>query len=122
MQPVPEPEIPVTPTTPTPQPDLDPDPVEPSGRDNVAPSLTVTSPSSSSYSTSAASIRIAGTARDNGAVTSVTWQRGSDSGVAEGTTAWSFDLPLFVGKNSVVIRARDAAGNVGWRSVVITHR
>jgi hypothetical protein len=122
MQPVPEPEIPVTPTTPTPQRDLDPDPVEPSVRDNVAPSLTVTRPGSSGYSTSAASIRIAGTARDNGAVTSVTWQRGSDSGVAEGTTAWSFDLPLFVGKNSVVIRARDAAGNVGWRSVVITRR
>jgi hypothetical protein len=27
-----------------------------------------------------------------------------------------------VGTNAITIRARDAAGNVGWRSVVFTRR
>jgi hypothetical protein len=40
--------------------------------------------------------------------------------VATGTTAWSAAIPLLVGNNSVTVRAMDAAGNVGWRSVVIT--
>jgi hypothetical protein len=41
------------------------------------------------------------------------------SGTASGTTRWSAPIPLLVGSNTVTIRASDAAGNVGWRSVVV---
>ena len=29
---------------------------------------------------------------------------------------------LFIGTNSIVVRARDLAGNTGWRSVTVTRR
>jgi hypothetical protein len=31
-------------------------------------------------------------------------------------------VALLVGSNTITIRASDAAGNVGWRSVVFTRR
>lgn len=90
--------------------------------DRINPSLTITSPAGSVYGTSAATIRIRGTARDNVGVREVTWQCGSSSGVANGTLSWSFDLPLLVGDNNVIVRARDQVGNTGWRNVLITRR
>lgn len=91
------------------------------GTDTTAPSLTITSPSSGTMSTTAASVTIAGTASDNVSVALVSWATNFGSaGVAAGTAAWSAVIPLLVGNNSVTVRASDAAGNVGWRSVVIT--
>ena len=91
------------------------------GADTTAPTLTITSPSTATMSTSAASVTIAGTASDNVGVTLVSWATNfGTSGVASGTTAWSAAIPLLVGNNTVTVRATDAAGNVGWRSVVIT--
>ncbi len=72
-------------------------------------------------STTAASVIISGTASDNVGVTLVSWATNfGTAGVASGTTAWSAAIPLLVGNNSVTVRAVDAAGNAGWRSVVIT--
>ena len=72
-------------------------------------------------STTASSVIIAGMASDNVAVTLVSWASNfGTAGVASGTTAWSAVIPLLVGNNSVTVRAVDAAGNAGWRSVVIT--
>jgi hypothetical protein len=72
-------------------------------------------------STTAASVTIAGSASDNVGVALVSWATNfGQAGVASGTTAWSAAIPLIVGNNSVTVRAADAAGNVGWRSVVIT--
>jgi hypothetical protein len=89
--------------------------------DTTAPSLTITSPSSGTMSTTAASVTIAGIASDNVGVALVSWATNfGQAGVASGTTAWSAAIPLIVGNNSVTVRAADAAGNVGWRSVVIT--
>lgn len=89
--------------------------------DTTPPSLTITSPSSATMSTTAASIIIAGTASDNVGVALVSWATNfGQAGVASGTTAWSAAIPLIVGNNSVTVRAADAAGNTGWRSVVIT--
>jgi hypothetical protein len=92
--------------------------------DTVAPSLTIQSPAGTNVLVSSAAITVRGSARDNVGVTEVTWSLSSGrSGVAQGTTSWAIaDLPLLVGANTATIRARDAAGNVGWRSLVITRR
>jgi hypothetical protein len=93
----------------------------PTTPDTTAPTLTINSPSSTSVSTSAASISISGTASDNVGVTSVTWSTNvGQSGTASGTTQWNATVPLLVGSNSVMIQASDAAGNAGWRTLVVT--
>src|SRR6185312_5114494 len=89
--------------------------------DSAAPALTITTPSTGSMSTTAASVIIAGAASDNVGVTLVSWATNfGTAGVASGTAAWSAAIPLLVGNNSVTVRAVDAAGNSGWRSIVIT--
>ena len=93
-------------------------------QDKTAPTLSIASPSSTIYSTSAATVRITGTASDNVGVAAVTWTAsGGRSGVANGTTTWIIpSLPLRVGDNPIVIRVRDQAGNTSWRSLTITRR
>jgi hypothetical protein len=92
--------------------------------DKVAPSLTITSPAATSVLTTAASIRLQGTASDNVGVAKVTWSASSGrSGVAAGTSNWDTgDVALLVGTNTIVVRAYDAAGNSAWRSVTVTRR
>jgi hypothetical protein len=90
--------------------------------DASRPSLAITSPAAASYATSASQLRISGTARDNVAVREITWQCGSFSGTASGTTSWNFTLPLLVGENNLIVRVRDEAGNVSWRTRTITRR
>ena len=101
-----------------------PTPVTPSGpkgTNSTPPSLTVVSPGATTISTSAASITFSGTASDNTAVASVTWSTNTgNSGTASGTTQWSATIPLLVGSNTITIRATDPAGNVAWRSAVVT--
>ncbi|MBC7928915.1 MAG: matrixin family metalloprotease, partial [Bryobacteraceae bacterium] len=92
------------------------------GPDTVMPSLNVTSPSTTVYATSAAQIKVSGNARDNVGVSQVTWRSASGEGVAEGTSSWTFTLPLQVGDNQLIVRATDEAGNAGWRSLMITRR
>jgi len=71
-------------------------------------------------STTAPSVTISGIASDNVGLTLVSWATSfGTAGVATGTTAWSAAIPLLVGNNSVTVRAVDAAGNAGWRSIVI---
>jgi hypothetical protein len=92
--------------------------------DKVAPSLTILSPPGTSVATSASSVVISGTACDNMAVVEVSWaDSAGNSGLAQGTTRWSAGpIALRVGANTITIRARDAAGNVSWRSVIFTRR
>ena len=93
------------------------------GVDTTAPALTITTPSTGTMSTTAATVTISGAASDNVGVTLVSWATNfGTAGVATGTTAWWAAIPLLVGNNSVTVRAADAAGNVGWRSIVITRR
>lgn len=104
--------------------DLDYQPVSttPSGPDTVAPALTILDPVSTILTTSSASLNIFGTALDAGGVTEVNWLSSSGrTGVAQGTTQWRIqELPLAIGINTLVIRAWDAAGNMSWRSLVVT--
>ena len=91
------------------------------GSDTTPPTLTIGSPGGTTVSTSAATIAFSGTASDNVGVTKVTWSTNTGaSGTASGTTNWSAAIPLLTGSNVVTIRAYDAAGNNGWRSVVVT--
>jgi hypothetical protein len=53
----------------------------------------------------------------------VTWSTNTGkAGTATGTTQWNAAIPLLVGSNQVIVRATDTAGNVTWRSVVVTRR
>jgi hypothetical protein len=90
--------------------------------DTVAPSLTILDPALAIFTTSSPSISLFGTASDNVGVTEVNWLSSSGrTGVAQGTTQWRIaDLPLLMGINTLVIRAWDAAGNMSWRSLVVT--
>lgn len=94
----------------------------PGVKDTIAPTLKVTSPSTTVYGTSAARLKISGTARDNIGVAAVTWQSTSASGSALGSTSWNFEVPLLVGDNNVTVRVRDEAGNMAWRNLLITRR
>jgi hypothetical protein len=93
-------------------------------KDTVAPTLTILSPPGTSVSTSASSATLSGTASDNVGVVEVTWADSiGNGGAAQGTARWTAGpIALRVGTNAITIRARDAAGNVGWRSVVFTRR
>jgi hypothetical protein len=86
--------------------------------------LTITYPALSSVLVSSSSITLRGTASDNVGVAEVTWSSSNGhAGTAQGTTQWTAGpIPLYLGSNTVTVRARDAAGNTSWRSVVVTRR
>jgi hypothetical protein len=111
------------PVTPPVQPPVTPPsqpPSKPPAVDATPPSIRIVSPSSTIASTTLASIHIAGTASDDVGVTAVKWSTSNgDAGNASGTTAWSADIPLLVGNTVVTVRANDAAGNSGWRTVTV---
>jgi len=113
------PPAPVTPSTSP----AAPAPAAPS-TDKTAPSLTITSPGTRLYGTSAASVRITGTARDSSGIQEVTWTSSTGaSGMASGTNNWRVDaVALLPGDNTITIHARDAAGNVARRAVTVTRR
>ena len=91
--------------------------------DTTGPALTITYPSTTSVATTLASLTFKGTASDPSGVASVTWSTNTGgAGTASGTTQWSAAIPLLVGSNQVIIRAYDTAGNMSWRSVVVTRR
>jgi hypothetical protein len=107
----------------TPPPPITPPPTAPTGTSNTTPpSLTIVSPSNSTYSTTASSIVVSGTASDNVGVSSVTWSSSAGaSGTATGTANWTTPpIPLYLGTITILINAYDAAGNTSWRSVVVT--
>jgi hypothetical protein len=91
--------------------------------DTIPPSLQIDSPGFSIGSTNAASIALAGRASDNVAVTAVKWTNSTGTaGSASGTAAWTATVPVLVGTNVITVRAYDAAGNSGWRTVTVIRR
>jgi hypothetical protein len=91
-------------------------------KDTTAPTLTILSPAGTNVMASSASIVFSGTASDNVGVASVTWTNSTGgSGIASGTASWKTPpIPLLVGTNTITIRATDAAGNIAWRSAIVT--
>ena len=89
--------------------------------DGSAPSIAITAPAANTV-TSAATVNLSGTARDDFSVAEVTWtnDRGG-SGSATGTTSWSIaNAALQSGANVFTVVARDAAGNRTSASVTVT--
>lgn len=98
--------------------------VSASASDTQAPQVVISSPTTSgSYATSTSSINLGGTASDNVGVTQVTWSKsGGGSGTASGTTSWSITgISLASGSNTITLTAKDAAGNQGTKSIVVTY-
>ncbi len=87
-----------------------------------APTIAITSPTSSgSYTTTSSTLSISGTASVG--VTQVTWtnNRGG-SGTASGTTSWSVSgIALQSGSNVITLTARDAAGKSGTALITVTY-
>jgi hypothetical protein len=94
----------------------------PQGPDSTPPSLSIVSPSTNSFSTSASSLVVSGTARDNVKVAAVNWSSSTGgSGTASGTDNWITPaIALYVGTTTITIQANDAAGNTCWRSITVT--
>lgn len=93
-------------------------------QDTVAPTVTITSPTSSAtYETGDESINLGGTASDNVAVTSVTWSNSAGgSGTATGTTTWTITgISLVEGENVITVTAADAEGNEGTDVLTVTY-
>jgi uncharacterized membrane protein/fibronectin type 3 domain-containing protein len=91
--------------------------------DITAPTVTISSPTSAStYSTTASVIALGGTASDNAALTQVSYTlNGGASTNASGTTLWSVDsVVLQFGSNTIVVTARDAAGNMATDILTVT--
>lgn len=82
--------------------------------DPTAPTVKITSPSlTGSFSTTSASVDLAGTASDNVEIASVTWSTNSGAtGQCSGTTSWTAaGIPLQPSDNDITITAADIAGN-----------
>lgn len=107
--------------TPTPTPTPTPPPVAPTTpTDRTAPTLTITNPSTTTISTTAASRVIAGKASDTGGLAGITWTNSlGPTGTATGTTNWTATIPLLRGINRITVRATDKAGNYAWRTITI---
>ena len=88
--------------------------------DTTPPALTILGPANGS-TTSSASIEVKGEARDDGAVLKV---EASLDGVnwkpCSGNDTWSVKFNLKEGKNTIFIRASDAAGNTCTATLVFT--
>src|SRR5262249_131770 len=86
-----------------------------SSADTGSPSINITSPSSTFYSTQIPFATISGVASDERGVFQVKWSndRGG-AGVAMGTNNWTIPrVPLQSGRNRIVVTAFDASGNSG---------
>jgi hypothetical protein len=93
------------------------------GADTISPAVAITAPTTATtFSTSAATLSLGGTASDNVGVTQVTWSNSrGGSGTATGTANWSASVALQAGSNVVTVTARDAAGNTSMDTLTVTY-
>ena len=122
--PAPGPPTPTPTPIPVPVPTPIPTPVPiPTGKDTTGPVLSLSYPSSATFATSLGELTFRESASDPSGVASVTFSTNTGgSGTTSGTTQWTAAIPLLVGSNQVIIRATDTAGNISWKSVVVTRR
>jgi large repetitive protein len=94
-------------------------------RDVTAPLLVITSPTigmSGRHTTTAASVRLDGTASDTGGLSQVTWSNdrgGSGTATLTGNTWTVLSLPLERGDNVLTVTAQDLAGNTTTRTMQV---
>ena len=92
--------------------------------DNVAPQITITSPTAEfSYLADESTIIISGVASDNTGVSKVLWKGpGGINGTATGTESWSVSgLTLTGGDNLFTFIAYDAANNTDTSKILVTY-
>jgi hypothetical protein len=91
--------------------------------DTQAPGITIETPTTApTYTTTAASVALGGSASDNVSIASVTWTntRTGDTGTASGTANWSVaSIPLLLGENVVTAIVTDAAGATRSDSITL---
>jgi len=98
--------------------------VSPASADTTAPTVTITLPTTAeTFTTNRSYLTLGGTAVDDGLVTEVTWSNGNGSeGRATGTENWIAGIPLQRGANYITVQARDEAGNLSSRAIVVKAR
>jgi hypothetical protein len=103
-------------------------PVTVGGTANQAPLVGITAPTSgSSWTTSSTTVAMAGTASDDGALSTVTWNNdrggsGTAVNVSGNWTSWSIpNVALVSGQNTITVSARDTGGLTGSDVLVITY-
>jgi hypothetical protein len=92
--------------------------------DAQPPVVTITSPSSSSFTSTTPSVVVSGTAADDAGIMQVLWasDRGP-SGAAVGTSSWATPaIRLEPGPNVVAVTARDVSGNSTTATLTILYR
>jgi hypothetical protein len=83
-------------------------------------SLRITSPALTISSTRAASLTLRGTS--TGAARVVWSSQAGLSGEAGGLAAWTAEAPLYVGTNTITVRAVSESGASVWRAVTVVRR
>ena len=89
--------------------------------DGEAPILSITMPTSQKkYTTDQTFVTLGGRATDNGRVAGVEWSNDRGGrGDATGTESWIASVPLRRGPNIITVRARDEAGNVTTKAILV---
>jgi hypothetical protein len=84
------------------------------------PTLRITYPNLTIMATSAASITLRGI---SGGASRVAWRSSSGfSGDASGLANWTAEVPLYIGTNTVTVRAYSESGAQVWRAVTVVRR
>jgi hypothetical protein len=87
-------------------------------------SVRITTPAAAVAATASGTIALAGTASGGAGITQVIWQTPAGAtGPATGTDHWlANNIPLLTGTNTVVVRAYDSTGSMGWATeIVVRH-
>jgi hypothetical protein len=88
---------------------------------STAPGLRITYPARTIIATSTASISLRGTA--TGSAAKVTWSSSAGfSGEGSGVATWTAEVPLYIGTNTITVRAQSETGAQAWRAVTVVRR
>jgi len=91
-------------------------------RDNINPSIAITTGGGTSFTSNSTPVALAGTASDNASLSQVHWQNnGGPLNLATGTTTWTASIPLASGNNNIIVRATDSAGNTALASITVNY-
>ena len=86
------------------------------------PTLAITTPAVSIFSTDQPSITLKGMASSSIGIASVGWRLFGSAGVATGTSSWSATIPLYSGTNQITIKAYDTSGNSRSASLTVVRQ
>ena len=93
--------------------------------DTTVPTVTISSPTSSStYTATSSTISLGGSASDSvSSISSVTWSNNrGGNGTATGTASWTVSsISLSSGDNVITVTAKDGAGNSGTDTLQVTY-